>query len=261
MHQARKRFGQHFLHDRNIIDRILRAINPSETDNIVEIGPGQGALTFPLLKLSKKLTAVELDRDLIAGLQSESSAFGELNLINEDVLKFDLSSLPGKKRYRLVGNLPYNISTPLMFHLLDSVKQIDDMFFMVQKEVAQRIVAECGDRHYGRLSIMLQFHCQCHYLFDVAPGCFSPPPKVDSAVIRMVPHREVRGDFGDYTTFSSLVQTAFGQRRKTVSNSLKPLLTRESIQRCDVDPGLRAENLSIDDFARLSVYLSENPND
>ncbi|MFT5221075.1 MAG: 16S rRNA (adenine1518-N6/adenine1519-N6)-dimethyltransferase [Planctomycetota bacterium] len=258
MHQARKRFGQHFLHDSTVIDRILRAVNPAENDKLLEIGPGQGALTYPLLKLCKSMTAVELDRDLIAGLQAGSKRFGDLHLINSDVLKFDLATLPGDDRYRLVGNLPYNISTPLMFHLLNSVERIEDMIFMVQKEVGLRIVAPHGTGHYGRLSIMLQYHCKCDYLFEVGPESFSPPPKVDSAIIRLTPHRQPQYDIGDYELFSLLVQTAFGQRRKTISNSLKTMASREILEACAIDPGLRAENLTLGNFSQLSNYLSKH---
>jgi 16S rRNA (adenine1518-N6/adenine1519-N6)-dimethyltransferase len=252
MHQARKRFGQHFLHDRNIIDRILRSVNPQVGENLVEIGPGQGALTYPLLKACKKLIAIELDRDLVPILKRESERYGELDVINADILEFELASLDRHKTYRLVGNLPYNISTPLMFHLLESVKQIHDMHFMVQKEVALRIVAAPGDANYGRLSVMLQYRSACQYLFDVPPGSFRPPPKVDSAVVRLIPLAAPEHDIGEYGNFSAIVQAAFGQRRKTISNSLKSMLDRDQIIACDIDPRLRAENLSIAEFASLS---------
>jgi len=252
MHQARKRFGQHFLHDQEIIERILRSIDPQAGENLVEIGPGQGALTYPLLKACKELIAIELDRDLVPVLNRESKRFGKLEVINADILEFELANLDPQKIYRLVGNLPYNISTPLMFHLLESVKQIQDMHFMVQKEVALRIVAGPGDANYGRLSVMLQYQCACQYLFDVAPGSFRPPPKVDSAVIRLTPLAAPEHDIGNYARFATIVQAAFGQRRKTISNSLKSVLSRETIIACDIDPALRAENLSIADFASLS---------
>ena len=255
MPRARKRFGQHFLHDQNIIDRILRALDPQADDNLVEIGPGQGALTYPLLGLCKRLIAVELDRDLVPILEAGSARFGRLEVINADILKFELASLPGGRRYRLVGNLPYNISTPLMFHLLESVKLIQDMHFMVQKEVALRICAGSGDANYGRLSVMLQYHCECQYLFEVGPESFKPQPKVDSAIIRLLPHAQPKQDIGDYDLFSGIVRTAFSQRRKTISNSLKSMLGRETFIVCDIDPGLRAENLAIEDFAKLSLAI------
>jgi 16S rRNA (adenine1518-N6/adenine1519-N6)-dimethyltransferase len=256
MHRARKRFGQHFLHDRNVIDRILRAIDPQPGEYLLEIGPGQGALTYPLLQRCERLTAIELDRDLVPLLEKQAASLGQLEIINADILKFELASIATREKFRLVGNLPYNISTPLMFHLLESSHLIRDMHFMVQKEVAQRIVAGAGDASYGRLSVMLQFHCSCQYLFDVAPTCFKPPPKVDSAVIRMIPLENPAQDIDNYARFSKIVQSAFSQRRKTVSNSLKPILDRETIIACGIDPGLRAENLEIADFAKLSRALN-----
>ncbi len=256
MHRARKRFGQHFLHDQNIIDLILRAINPLPGDHLVEIGPGQGALTYPLLQRCKDLIAIELDRDLVPVLQRESKRYGNLEVINADILEFDLASLGKEKKFRLLGNLPYNISTPLMFHVLESMSQIEDMHFMVQKEVGLRIVAGPGNNNYGRLSVMLQYRCECQYLFDVGPGSFSPPPKVDSAVVRMTPLAEPAHDIGDEKIFSAIVQAAFGQRRKTISNSLRSQVSRESISACGIDPSLRAENLTIGDFARLSRACS-----
>ena len=251
MHRARKRFGQHFLHDQAVIDRLLRAIDPQPGQFIVEIGPGQGALTWPLLQRCERLTAIELDRDLVPKLREKSTKFGELEVINADILEFNLATINADEPLRIVGNLPYNISTPLLFHLLDSMARIADMHFMVQKEVAERIVARPGDSHYGRLSVMLQYRCECSYLFDVAPESFAPPPKVDSAVIRMLPHDEPITDVGDYALFSTIVQTAFSQRRKTIANSLKSLLSREAIEAAGIDPKLRAENLDIIDYARL----------
>ena len=256
MHRARKRFGQHFLHDRNIIERILRAIDPRPGQNLLEIGPGQGALTYPLLQRCERLIAIELDRDLVPILEKHAQGLGQLEVINADILKFELKSIATQEKFRLVGNLPYNISTPLMFHLLESAPLIKDMHFMVQKEVAQRIVARTGDASYGRLSVMLQLQCSCQYLFDVAPGCFKPPPKVDSAVIRLIPLEKPAQDIDDLARFSNIVQAAFGQRRKTISNSLKSILDRETIIACGIDPGLRAENLDIADFAKLSRALN-----
>ncbi len=256
-HRARKRFGQHFLHDNNIIDKIIRAVDIAEGDKFLEIGPGQGALTFPLLQLCKKLTAVELDHDLIPILYDRAGKYGDLEIINADILKFELNCLPGDQPYRIVGNLPYNISTPLMFHLLKSIHRIQDMHFMVQKEVAQRIVAGAGDGHYGRLSVMMQYQCDCRYLFDVAPGCFTPPPRVDSAIIRLLPRSRPAFDVGDRQLFSKIVQTAFGQRRKTISNSLKSVIPTEIFDLCNIDKRLRAENLHGRDFARLTRALLE----
>ena len=256
MARPRKRFGQHFLHDSTIVERILGAIDPQPGEPLLEIGPGRGALTLPLLRRCRRLIAVEIDRDLVPLLQREAEGIGELEIINADILGFDLASLEAPDALRLVGNLPYNISTPLMFHLLDSARLIRDMHFMVQKEVALRAVAGPGDKNYGRLSVMLQYRCRCHYLFDVPPGSFRPPPKVDSAVIRLEPYAQPQYQIGDYAVFSALVQAAFGQRRKTLSNSLKSMLDREALDACGIDPGLRAENLAIADFARLSQAAS-----
>ena len=255
-HIPRKRFGQHFLTDTNMIDRIIRAIDPALPGPIIEIGPGQGALTLPLLALCKSMTAVELDRDLVPVLQRQAEGVGELELINQDILTFDLGSLTGQDKYRLVGNLPYNISTPLMFHLLESAARIQDMHFMVQKEVAERIVADTGSKQYGRLSVMMQYHCECFYLFDVPPQCFKPPPKVDSAIIRLIPRAVSPYPIGAYQDFAAVVQLAFQQRRKTISNSLKSLLDRETISALGINPGMRAEQLNGEAFGHLSTAVS-----
>ena len=252
MPRPRKRFGQHFLHDRNIIDKIIRAIDPQDGDRLIEVGPGRGALTFPLLEKCKRLTVIELDRDLIPLLQRKATEGGELEVINADILRFDLGSFSDTGPFRIVGNLPYNISTPLMFHLLNSISLIQDMHFMVQKEVAKRIVATASKPNYGRLSVMIQYHCQCEYLFDVAPGCFTPAPRVDSAVIRMTPHPHPVAKVDDFQLFSEIVQSAFSQRRKAITNSLKSIVTTETIENCGIDARMRAENLSLQDYANLT---------
>lgn len=251
-HRARKRFGQHFLHDHNIIRKMLSAINPKPADQLIEIGPGHGALTYPLLERCGQLIAIELDRDLIPILQQQAKCIGELQLINQDILKFDLASLALEPPYRLVGNLPYNISTPLMFHLLEHSELIQDMHFMVQKEVAERIIARPHNKKYGRLSVMMQYHCQSEYVFDVPPGCFSPPPKVDSAIIRLIPHSAAPVQVNDLSRFEQVVQIAFNQRRKTIGNSLKNLIDKSTIESLGVDPKARAENLSLEEFALIS---------
>lgn len=251
VHRARKRFGQHFLHDQNIIHKIISALNPQPGQNIVEIGPGQGALTLPLLKRCQKLTAVELDRDLIPLLQRKSAGIGELTLVNKDVLDFDLAQLELAPPFRLVGNLPYNISTPLMFHLLKSSALISDMIFMLQKEVAQRIIAGPHNKHYGKLTVMMQYFCASEYLFDVAPACFSPPPKVDSAVIRLRPHATIAQPVV-VEELEKVVSAAFNQRRKTISNSLKNQVDRSTMSELGIDPSARAENLTLNDFIQLT---------
>jgi 16S rRNA (adenine1518-N6/adenine1519-N6)-dimethyltransferase len=264
VHQARKRFGQHFLHDQNIIARMVSAIAPAESDKLLEIGPGRGALTFPLLAQCKQLTAVELDRDLIPILQRGAANYGVLDVINCDILEFDLNALAGTddQQYRIAGNLPYNISTPLMFHLMASISHIYDMHFMVQKEVALRIVANVGDKNYGRLSIMMQYYCQCQYLFDVPPQSFTPPPKVDSAIIRLIPHPQPVIEVNDFELFALIVKTAFGQRRKTISNSLKKLIEPSCFEAAQIDRSLRAECLTGEDFARLThAKLNQESNE
>ena len=264
MQQARKRFGQHFLHDQNIIARMVSAIAPAESDKLLEIGPGQGALTFPLLAQCKQLTAVELDRDLIPILRRGAAKYGVLDIINCDILEFDLNALAGTddQQYRIVGNLPYNISTPLMFHLMASISHIRDMHFMVQREVALRIVATVGDKNYGRLSIMMQYYCQCQYLIDVPPQSFTPPPKVDSSIIRLIPHPQPIIEVNDFELFSLIVKTAFGQRRKTIANSLKKMIEPSCFEAAQVDRSLRAECLTGADFARLThAKLNQESNE
>ena len=251
-HRPRKSLGQHFLNDSAVIERIIQAIAPEPGDQLLEIGPGLGAITYPLLRRCERLYAIELDQNLALRLQQETRHPGALEVINADVLKFDLNTLPGNSAYRVVGNLPYNISTPLLFHLLASLQRIKDMHFMVQKEVALRMVAHPGSKSYGRLSIMLQQRSDCDYLFDVPPSSFKPPPKVDSAVVRLRPLPHPRHDHGDDAIFSRIVQAAFEQRRKTVANALKPLIQRDLFDHCGIDPGLRAENLGISDYACLS---------
>ncbi len=260
-HRARKRFGQHFLVDEQIIDRIVRAIHPAPTDSLIEIGPGQGALTLPLLRISQRLTAIELDRDLVPLLEKRARGIGELELINEDILRLGLSDLPLPPPLRIVGNLPYNISTPLMFHLLNYSHLIGDMHFMLQKEVALRIIAQPGNtgavKHYGRLSVMMRYHCDSEYLFDVPPGSFSPPPKVDSAVIRLRPHAIPRVNVSNLDLLEQVVQAAFNQRRKTIANSLGKYMTSDSIRSLGIDPRARAENLTLEDFAHLANAVNE----
>jgi 16S rRNA (adenine1518-N6/adenine1519-N6)-dimethyltransferase len=251
-HRHKKRFGQHFLHDDNIIRKLLRAVGPEPGQPFIEIGPGEGALTLPLLAQCGALTAIELDRDLIERLQRKAGAVGELRLIQADVLEVDLAALELPTPWRVVGNLPYNISTPLMFHLLQWADRIADMHFMVQKEVAQRIIAGPGSKHYGRLSVMIQYHCETEYLFAVPPGCFTPPPKVDSAIIRLRPHARPPFPVRDVDRLARLLQAAFGQRRKTIGNSLKGLIGRERLQALGIDPKLRAENLSPQQYSRMA---------
>jgi 16S rRNA (adenine1518-N6/adenine1519-N6)-dimethyltransferase len=254
-HKPRKRFGQNFLHDARIIQRIVSSIAPKENEPVLEIGPGQGALTAILLPYKPQLTAVELDRDLAAMLRTKFSDEKHFTLIEGDALAFDLHNLhtaPGS--LRVVGNLPYNISTPLLFHLLSQRECIRDMHFMLQKEVVQRLAAEPGSKDYGRLSIMAQYYCRVIPLFDVPPGCFFPPPKVMSAIVRLQPC-EPPLVANDTQTLSQLVNIAFQQRRKTLRNTLKSIASESQIIAADINPDARAETLSVTDFVRLSNQL------
>jgi 16S rRNA (adenine1518-N6/adenine1519-N6)-dimethyltransferase len=251
--RARKRFGQHFLHDRNVIDRIVSAFDPKPDEAIVEIGPGRGALTWPLLERVPRLHAVELDRDLAARLPTLAAGRGELIVHQADALTFDFSALArDDRRLRLIGNLPYNISTPLLFHLIEQVDAIDDMLFMLQKEVADRLAAPPGTKTYGRLSVMIQWRFDVEPLFEVGPGAFHPPPQVDSSVIRLRPRREQGIAILDPDSFRRIVRAAFGQRRKTLRNSLRLLLDDAAFARAGIDPRRRAEDLTLEEFSRLS---------
>lgn len=257
-HRARKRFGQNFLHDANIIQRIVNAINPSADQHIVEIGPGQAALTNPLVKSGARVDAIELDRDLAAWLGTHFANASNFSLHQSDILKFDLSSLSQEPRsLRIVGNLPYNISTPCIFHLLDYAPLIDDMLFMLQLEVVQRLAAVSGDPQYGRLGIMAQYHCQVDHLFDVPPGAFRPAPKVTSAIVRLRPLRERPHTALDESLFQRVVREAFSQRRKTLRNVLKPLIKETGASELPVDLSLRPENLTLADYVALSNAFYE----
>ena len=252
-HRARKRFGQHFLHDPQVIARIMAVLQPRAGDPMVEIGPGRGALTRSLLPAVKTLDAVELDRDLIPLLQRDMAPLGELRVHHGDALKFDFCTLVrDERKVRVVGNLPYNISTPLLFHLMDQQACIHDTHFMLQKEVAQRLAASPGGRDYGRLGIMVQYHCVVEKLFDVGAGAFSPPPKVTSSFIRLIPRTSPAAEVHNEAHFKQLVNQAFSRRRKTLRNALKGLLTQEQIAAQGIDPAVRPETLALEAFARLS---------
>lgn len=249
-HRARKRFGQNFLHDRHWIERIAKAVNATEGDDIVEIGPGQAALTRELIAGAGKVRAVEIDRDLAAWLKE---TFPEsLSLIEADALTLDWTQVAKNDNLRVVGNLPYNISSPLLFKLLEAADHVKDQHFMLQKEVVDRMVAQHGSKTYGRLSVMLQWRYRMQKLFDVPPGAFNPPPKVMSSVVRMIPKTKEEVPSVDFELFSSVVANAFSQRRKTIRNALSALLSAEEIAACDVDPGARAEALPLDAFVRLA---------
>ncbi|HXH03741.1 MAG TPA: 16S rRNA (adenine(1518)-N(6)/adenine(1519)-N(6))-dimethyltransferase RsmA [Candidatus Competibacteraceae bacterium] len=252
-HIPRKRFGQNFLHDPGIVARILAAVDARPGQRLVEIGPGLGAITLPLLRACGRLEAVELDRDLIPRLVEQARGVGELVIHHGDVLDFDFAALAGSgEKLRLVGNLPYNISTPLLFHLLAQAHAIADMHFMLQKEVVERMAAGPGEEAYSRLSVMVQYRCRVQPLFLIRPGAFNPPPKVDSAFVRLLPHPRPPVAVADETRFAQVVQLAFGQRRKTLRNSLKGLLESSAIAACGIDPGARPQTLSLPQFAALA---------
>jgi len=263
-HKARKRFGQNFLHDQMVIEHIIKTINPQNQDHIVEIGPGQGALTRYLLENCQKFDAIELDRDLIPLLKINLASFSQkLNIINQDALSIDFCTLSEDQNcFRLVGNLPYNISSPLLFHFVQYRACISDMHFMLQKEVVDRICAIPSTKAYGRLSVMLQYFCRVEKLFEVKPGSFSPAPKVDSAIVRLIPYKQDniphKTPLNDEKSLESICQQAFAQRRKTLRNNLKKVLSAEQIENLGIDPGARAETLSVSDFILLAnLYHSQ----
>ncbi len=257
-HTPRKRFGQNFLHDHNIIYNILSSLQAKPGQHWVEIGPGQGALTEPLSKMGLRLDVVELDRDLVAIL-IEKFKHSDLRIHSGDALRFDFSALAGdNEKLRIIGNLPYNISTPLMFHLLDNASCIEDMHFMLQKEVVDRICAIPGSKKYGRLSVMMQYHCATELLFDVPPESFDPAPKVMSAIVRLVPHEIPPVQVNNMAKLNTVVTHAFSQRRKTLRNSLKKIIYENAIIDLKIDPSARAEVLTLDDFARLSNLLEDD---
>jgi 16S rRNA (adenine1518-N6/adenine1519-N6)-dimethyltransferase len=253
-HRPRKRFGQHFLHDPGVLARIVAAINPQPGDRLVEIGPGLGALTLPLLARSGALDAVELDRDVIPKLAARAAGHGRLTIHEADALNFDFGAFAGDgPRLRLCGNLPYNISTPLLFHLLAVPSAIRDMHFMLQKEVVVRMAARPGGKEYGRLTVMLAADCAVERLFDVGPGAFRPPPRVDSAVVRLVPHAAPPFPIADRQRFAAVVAAAFGQRRKTLRNALAGVVGPAGFEAAGIDPGRRAETLAPAEFAKLAA--------
>jgi len=252
-HRARKRFGQHFLTDPGVVDAIIRAVSPARSDTIVEIGPGQGALTDALAASAGQLHAVELDRDLAAALRRKYGDRPNVTIHEADVLDFDFASIG--ENLRIVGNLPYNISTPLLFRLLKFRAHILDMHFMLQKEVVERMAAGPGSKAYGRLGIMLGCHLNIESLFDVERTAFSPPPAVTSAVVRLDPLPDGEYVIDDEAAMSTLVATAFMQRRKTLRNSLKSVAGKDDFEAVGIDAGLRPEQIAIADYIALSNHL------
>ncbi|HEX7349058.1 MAG TPA: 16S rRNA (adenine(1518)-N(6)/adenine(1519)-N(6))-dimethyltransferase RsmA [Rhodanobacteraceae bacterium] len=256
MPRPKKSFGQHFLHERGVIERIVAAIAPKPDNRIVEIGPGEGALTLPLLHAAGKLTAIELDGELIDPLLARANDVGTLEIIHADVLQVDLTQLAGAGKLRLAGNLPYYVSSPILFHCLAHADAIIDMHFMLQKEVVDRMAAAPGSKVYGRLSVMLQLACRVEPLLRVAPGAFRPPPKVESAVVRLTPlPTQQRPPAMLAADIDRVVRAAFSQRRKTLSNALKPLLDAAAIRAAGIDPQARAEAIAPAGFIALAEQL------
>ena len=270
-HQAKKRFGQNFLHDGNIIDRIVSGIRATEGDNIIEIGPGLGAITKQLLPIAKKMNVIELDRDIIPKLKFNCDGLGELTIHETDALKFDYDQLCSSEDckvdqkgesevqfnlMRIVGNLPYNISTPILFHLFKYADKIKDMHFMLQKEVVERMVANPGSKTYGRLSVMTQSVCDTRMLFIVPPTAFTPAPKVESAIVWLAPRKD-KLDIQDRKLFAKIVTEAFNQRRKTLRNTWRKRIGVEDIESLGIDASLRPESISLDEYVRVSNFLCQ----
>jgi 16S rRNA (adenine1518-N6/adenine1519-N6)-dimethyltransferase len=253
-HTPRKRFGQNFLRDDTVVHRIVAAVNPRAGDHLVEIGPGEGAMTAAFLKSGIPLDAVEIDRDLATVLKRRFENSPQFKLHQADALKFDFHTLTHGEKLRIVGNLPYNISTPLLFHLFAHTGMIVDMHFMLQKEVIDRLCAEAGDPDYGRLGIMAQYYCRAEKLFEVYPESFYPPPKVTSAIVRLIPHAAPPVEASP-AALGKVVTTAFSQRRKTLRNALKSLFDEAELMDAEIDPAARAETLNLEQYARLAQRL------
>jgi len=257
-HKPKKHLGQNFLHDKNIIGRIVTAISPTKEDHIVEIGPGLGALTTPLAETPKRFDIIEQDIDLIPGLKKKYAAYTNITVHHADALSFDFATLTQKPHsLRLVGNLPYNISTPLIFHLLKFAPFVSDMHFMLQKEVVDRMAASAGDAAYGRLSVMVQYAAEVCDLFSVPPEAFKPKPKVHSSVVRLLPHLTLPHPATDESVFAEVVKSAFGQRRKMLRNTLKKLIDSETLTSLGIDPSTRAEQLAVEDFVKISNICTQ----
>ena len=250
--RPKKRYGQHFLQQPDIVRRIVEVINPQPGEALLEIGPGEGVLTLPLLARCAALTVIELDPDLIEPLRKRAHDHGSLKIIHGDVLKTKLSDLAAGRSLRVVGNLPYYISSPILFHCLRYATHIQDMHFMLQREVVERMAASPGGKEYGRLSVMLQLACRVEPLFTVPAGAFRPPPKVESAMVRLVPQRADGLDSVDTARLEQIVRAGFSQRRKTLANALRGLLDAAAIRAIGLRPEARAETLSPADFIRLA---------
>ena len=264
-HRARKRFGQNFLSDPGIIHRIIQSINPKPGQRLIEIGPGLGALTCPILKMVGEMDVIELDRDIVPKLQLncglDAVQNNQLRIHNTDVLNFNFSNLGYDEPLRIIGNLPYNISTPIIFHLVEHSEIIKDMYFMLQKEVVLRLAAQPDTSNYSRLSVMAQYYFDVTALFLVPPESFEPMPKVESAIVRLVPHAEKTVKVDDDKAFSKLVTQAFSQRRKTLRNVLKGIISSAQLESIDIDPSSRAQSLSLQQFADIYNLSTSSPAD
>ena len=254
-HQARKHFGQNFLHDQNIIHKIISGFNPKAGELVLEIGPGMGALTDKLLARIDHLFLVEIDKDLAEHLKQKYA--DQITLFNYDVLKFDLNNVlaASADKLRIIGNLPYNISTPILFHLFQYIPNIQDMMFMLQLEVVNRMVAQPNTDDYGRLSVMTQYYCDAYKLFNISNTAFKPMPKVQSAIVQLTPKKL---DLSiNNKLFADIVRDAFNQRRKTITNSLKNYVNLDILSQLNIDPKSRAENLSLADYTAITALVEK----
>ena len=252
-HIAKKKFGQNFLKDTSIINAIIQTINPLPDDLLIEIGPGLGALTKPLLEKTNHLLAIELDRDIVAWMENEYPK-KNITVFNEDILNFNFDQFDQK--VRIVGNLPYNISTPILFKCIDNITNIKDLHFMLQKEVVDRMIAVPSSSEYGRLSVMLQYYFAMEHLVHVPKESFDPEPKVESSFVRLIPYEHYPFVANNIEQFGRIVKEAFSQRRKTIRNTLKSFISENDFQKIDINPQLRAENLAVSDFVKISNYLN-----
>ena len=252
-HIAKKKFGQNFLKDTSIINAIIQSINPVPDDLLIEIGPGLGALTKPLLEKTNHLLAIEVDRDIVAWMENEYSK-KNITVLNEDILNFNFDQFDQK--VRIVGNLPYNISTPILFKCIDNITNIKDLHFMLQKEVVDRMIAVPSSSEYGRLSVMLQYYFVMEHLVHVPKESFDPEPKVESSFVRLIPYKHYPFVANNIEQFGRIVKEAFSQRRKTIRNTLKSFISENDFQKIDINPQLRAENLAVSDFVKISNYLN-----
>jgi 16S rRNA (adenine1518-N6/adenine1519-N6)-dimethyltransferase len=256
-HLPRKRFGQNFLRDSAVVNNILIAVNPGAEDHLVEIGPGEGVMSAAFLQTRDQLDAIEIDRDLAAHLRQRFADYSRFRLYEADALRFDLRTLGASRKLRVVGNLPYNISTPLLFHLFSQTGIIEDMHFMLQNEVIDRLCAEAGDADYGRLGIMANYYCRAEKLFEVYPESFYPQPRVVSAIVRLVPHQHPPVD-ADPRLLGKVVTTAFSQRRKTLRNALRPLFDEAGLREAGVNPDARAETITLHQYGALARRLGQS---